>query len=124
MSGGPSGAWSRGQDWVSLAAGAYLALAPLWVEAGAGATWSMVLVGLVIVVLALVALAAPGAYTDEWMTALAGVTAFVSPWLFGYASSGPAAWTAWTVGVVVTAAGLAAVPASREAHLRRHAHAP
>lgn len=112
--------WTRPQDWISLVAGAYLTLSPLWVSVGAGGAWAMVLIGLAVVILALVALAMPGAYIDEWVTAAGGVLAFLAPWLFGYADQAGAAWTSWIVGVVVVIAALAAVPASRQVYQRQH----
>ncbi|HEX6248601.1 MAG TPA: SPW repeat protein [Nocardioidaceae bacterium] len=113
MSDAQSGPWSRGQDWVNLAAGGYLALAPLWVETTRGAAWAMVAVGLTIVGLALVALARPGAFVDEWAAALGGAVAVAAPWLFGFTSSSAAAWTSWIVGLVVTTSALTALPATR-----------
>lgn len=110
--------WTRPQDWVSLIAGAFLLLSPLWVGVGAGGAWAMVIIGLAIVVMALVALARPGAYIDEWMTAAGGVLAFLAPWLFGFSDRPGAAWTSWIVGIIVVIAALAAVPASRQVHQR------
>src|SRR5664279_2244534 len=100
--------WTRPQDWLSLLAGAYLALAPLWVEVGTAGTWAMVIIGVAVAAMALIALAVPGAYIDEWMTASGGVVAFIAPWLFSYAGATGAAWTSWIVGVIVAAAALAA----------------
>lgn len=112
--------WTRVQDWVSLLAGGYLALSTLWVDVGTGGTWAMVIIGLAIVAMALVALAMPGAFIDEWITAAGGVVAFVAPWLFGYSGDTGAAWTSWIVGVVVAAAALLALPASRAVYQHQH----
>ncbi|HEY8453062.1 MAG: SPW repeat protein [Micromonosporaceae bacterium] len=105
--------WTRPQDWISLVAGAYLVLSPLWVGVSAGGAWAMVLIGLAVVVLALIALSRPGAYVDEWVTAAAGALAFLAPWLFGYADESGAAWTSWIVGLIVVICALSAVPVSR-----------
>lgn len=110
----------RVQDWVSLIAGAYLALSTLWVDVDTGGTWAMVVIGVAIVVMALVALAMPGAYIDEWMTVAGGVVAFLAPWLFSYSDQSGAAWTSWIVGVVVALSALAAVPASRQVYQHQH----
>lgn len=112
--------WVRAQDWVSLVAGGFLALSPLWVDVGTAATWAMVIIGLAVVAMALIALAMPGAYIDEWMTAVGGVAAFVAPWVFDYASVTTAAWQSWIVGLVVVAAALFALPASREVYRHQH----
>lgn len=121
MSDWQSRPWTRAQDWLSLAAGAYLALAPLWTEVGTAGTWAMAIIGLAVVAMAFVALAMPGAYIDEWMTAVGGVAAFVAPWVFSYTGDTGAAWTSWIVGVVVVVAALAALPASRSVY-HQHQH--
>jgi hypothetical protein len=113
-------AWTRPQDWVNLVGGGYLALSPLWVSVGTGGTWAMVVIGVVIAVLAILALARPGAYVDEWATAAAGVVAFVAPWAFSFDDRNVAAWTSWIVGVVVAVSALSAVSASREVYHREH----
>lgn len=112
--------WTRLQDWVSLAAGGYLALSPLWLDVGTGATWAMVIIGAAVAVMALIALAMPGAYIDEWMMALGGGVAIVAPWLFSYSDNSAAAWTSWIVGAVVAISALAAVPASRQVYREQH----
>jgi hypothetical protein len=105
---------------VILAAGAFLALSPLWVDVGTRGTWAMVIIGLVIVALAVVALAMPGAYVDEGVTAAVGVVAFIAPWLFSYSDNMAAAWTSWIVGVVVAGLALSALPASRAVYRQQH----
>ncbi|WP_350275749.1 SPW repeat protein [Kribbella sp. HUAS MG21] len=115
-----STAWTRPQDWLSLLAGLYLALSPLWVEIDTTGTWAMVLIGAAIGVMAIIALATPGAYIDEWMTALGGVAAIVAPWVFTYTDANAAAWTSWITGGVTVVAALAALPASRSVY--RHEH--
>lgn len=112
--------WTRPQDWISLVAGAFLVLSPLWVDVSAGGAWAMVLIGLAVVALSLIALARPGAYVDEWLTAAAGALAFLAPWLFGYADEPGAAWTSWIVGVIVVISALSAVPVSRQVARREH----
>ncbi|GAB3409918.1 SPW repeat protein [Flindersiella endophytica] len=63
-------------------------------------------------ILAVVALALPGAFIDEWMAAAAGGVAFIAPWLFSYTTYDGAAWTSWIVGLLVVIVALTAVPAS------------
>jgi SPW repeat-containing protein len=112
--------WTRFQDWVTLFAGAFLALSPIWVDVSTGGAWAMVIIGAAIGVMALIALALPGAVIDEWATAAGGVVAFVAPWLFSYSDQSGAAWTSWIVGVVVAGFALAAVPASLEEYRTQH----
>jgi SPW repeat len=120
MPGTPARPWTRIQDWVILAAGAFLALSPLWVDVDTRGAWAMVIIGVVIAVLALVALAMPGAYVDEGVMAAVGVVAFIAPWLFSYYEDTAAAWTSWIVGVVVAGLALSALPASREVYRQQH----
>jgi hypothetical protein len=112
--------WTRIQDWLSLVAGAVLALSPIWLEVTTTVMWTMVIIGAAVAVMALIALAMPGAYIDEWMMALAGVAAFVAPWVFSYTDVQAAAWTSWVVGVVVAGSALLAVPSSRAVYRHQH----
>lgn len=112
--------WTRIQDWVSLLAGAFLALSPIWLEVTTTVMWGMVILGAAVAVMALIALAMPGAYIDEWMMALVGAAAFVAPWVLTYTDVQGATWTSWAVGLVVVVASLAAVPSSMA--VWRHQH--
>jgi uncharacterized membrane protein HdeD (DUF308 family) len=112
--------WTRIQDWVSLLAGAFLALSPIWLEVTTTVMWGMVILGAAVAVMALIALAMPGAYIDEWMMALVGAAAFVAPWVLSYTDVQAATWSSWAVGVVVVVASLAAVPSSMA--VWRHQH--
>lgn len=111
--------WRRWQDWVTTAAGAYLALSPLWVDLDTTGTWAIVIIGVVMAVLGLIALYAPGFVVDEWAAMASGVAAFIAPWVFSFTEFSAASWTAWVVGVVVAAAALAALPSSRAVHHRQ-----
>lgn len=110
--------WVRWQDWVAVIAGAFAAISTIWTNAAdeGGALWSMIVLGALIVLSSLVALAKPGMIATEWLTAIFGVLLFVSPFLMGFTDIAAAAWTCWIAGVVATAAALAAVPASTQAH--------
>lgn len=120
MANGQNRPWMRVQDWISLVAGAYLALSTLWVDVGTGGTWTMVIIGLAIVAMAVVALAMPGVYIDEWATAVGGLAAFIAPWVVGFTGTAGAAWTSWIVGAVVVISALAALPASRAVYRQQH----
>jgi hypothetical protein len=64
----------------------------------------------------LIALYSPGLIADEIFAVAAGVFAFAAPWLFSFTDYTEASWTAWMVGVIVTASAALALPASRTAH--------
>lgn len=112
--------WTRVQDWLVLVAGGFLALSPLWVDVSTAGTWAMVIIGVAIAAVAIVALAMPAAYADEWLTVAAGAVAFIAPWVFSYTESTAAAWTSWIVGIVVAGLALTALPASREVYRHQH----
>jgi hypothetical protein len=111
-----TGSWRRWQDWVSLVAGVVLALSPLRVNVDTRGTWAMALIGAAIGVVALIALAAPGAYLDEGIGIVLGIAAFIAPWLFTFTAVTVAAWTAWLVGIIVAGMTLTALPVSRKIH--------
>jgi hypothetical protein len=108
--------WTRWQDWVALVAGVYAFLSPLWTQTTTRATWTMVVLGVLLAANALWALAAPGAVASEYIHAALGLLMFVSPWVLGFAGITPMAWTAWIVGLIALATGIWAIPYSNRAH--------
>lgn len=108
--------WARWQDWVALVAGVYAILSPLWTTTVAVASGTLILLGIVIAVVALAALAEPEAMVVQWLMAAVGVVVFISPWVLSFASTTGMAWAAWIVGAVALVAGLWALPASSKAH--------
>ncbi|GAB2927545.1 SPW repeat protein [Nonomuraea fastidiosa] len=115
-------AWSRWQDWVTLVAGIYAALSPIWVDGASGAAASLIVLGVLIALTSLVSLAKPGTVATEWLNALWGVLLFVAPWAITYTEGQGASWTSWVVGVVTVVLSLTAVPASRAAHREAAQH--
>jgi hypothetical protein len=108
--------WQRWQDWVTTAAGAFLALSPIWFDVDSAGTWAMVIIGVAMAVLGLIALYNPGLMADEVFAIVAGVVAFAAPWLFSYTDYTEAMWTSFVVGVMVAVSAALALPASRTAH--------
>jgi uncharacterized membrane protein HdeD (DUF308 family) len=102
--------WTRWQDWVTLLAGAYAALSPLWTDTDRKATWTMVVLGVVTAAVSLVALAMPEDRISEYGLMLLGVLFIVSPWVMSFNDIDNMARTAWIVGAVTFIAGLLAVP--------------
>jgi membrane associated rhomboid family serine protease len=95
--------WTRWQDWVRAALGAWLFVSA-WVlgtaaETMAGA-WNFWIVGLAVVLVSLWALYMPGEQLPHWIGLLLGAWVFVSPWAFGLVLQ-PAGWSAWIVGLAV-----------------------
>lgn len=110
--------WTRWQDWVVLIAGAYALLSPIWTETETNATWTMVVLGALLVVSALWSLAMPGAVGAEATHAGLGVLMVISPWVMGFSDRTALSWTAWIVGAVSIVMGLWALPESRTIHRR------
>ncbi|GAA3652542.1 SPW repeat protein [Nonomuraea antimicrobica] len=109
-------AWSRWQDWVTLVAGIYALLSPIWLIGASGATPTLIVMGILIALTSLVALARPGIMATEWLNVLWGVLLFIAPWVITYTHSTGASWTSWVVGVVTVVLSLTALPAIRAAH--------
>ncbi|GAA0911724.1 SPW repeat domain-containing protein [Virgisporangium aurantiacum] len=108
--------WTRWQDWVALVAGVYAILAPIWTTTVTAATGTLILLGFVTALAAVLSLAEPGIVAVEWFRATLGVVVFVSPWVVNFHSTTGMAWTAWIVGAVSFVASLLAVPESNKAH--------
>src|SRR4051812_38061690 len=98
--------WRRWQDGVAMAAGAFLALSPIWLRPSAALAWTFVALGVLIAGCAALALAFPESAFDESALVLLGILVFVLPWLASFADETATAWTAWAAGGVVTLAAL------------------
>jgi uncharacterized membrane protein HdeD (DUF308 family) len=102
--------WTRWQDWVTLVAGAYAALSPIWTETENTATWTMVVLGVVTALVSLVALAMPEDRISEYALVLLGILFIASPWVMAFDDLDDMALTAWIVGAVTLLFGLLALP--------------
>lgn len=111
--------WTRWQDWVALLAGGYAALAPIWTETDRTATWTMVVLGVVLVLVSLWSLAVPGDRTSEYAHVVLGALFFVAPWVMQFTDLSAMAYTGWVVGVITLIAGVWAT-----AEVQRLHHAP
>lgn len=108
--------WTRWQDWVALAAGAYAVLAPIWTTTTSTATWTMVVLGVVTALAALWSLYRPGDVYSEGAHAVLGVLFIIAPWVMGFSAVSAMAITAWVVGAVTLVVGLLALPESNRLH--------
>ena len=104
-------AWSRWQDWTNLVLGAWLFVSPwlLGFAGSAAAAWNAWLLGVVVVVFALWALAAPSSRGAQWWLVISAAWVFIAPWVLGFASVSAGAWNAWIVSVVVALAAFSAL---------------
>ena len=94
-------------------------LSPLWTPTVSKATTTLVILGIVAAVVALVSLAAPGAVALQWLIVVLGVLTFIAPWVVGFTATTGMAWTAWIVGAVLVVVGLLALPESNRVHQGR-----
>ena len=100
------------QDWLGVAAGAFLALSP-WIlgfSANTGAVWTFVILGVLIAGAAMVAQNRSAGAGSQWLVALFGAAAFFSPWVFGFGLN-VVRWDAWIVGALVVVLALWALVA-------------
>jgi uncharacterized membrane protein HdeD (DUF308 family) len=102
--------WTRWQDWVTLLAGGYAALSPIWTDTDDTATWTMVVLGGVTALVSLVALAMPDDRISEYVLVLLGILFIVSPWVMAFDDIDNMALTAWIVGAITLVFGLLALP--------------
>jgi len=101
-------------NWLNLILAVWLFISP-WILPVAAAgpwAWDAWIVGIIVAVLSIAALSQMAQWED-WINLLLGVWLFVSPWIFGYATTPPAAWNSWIVGVLFFLIGIWGVVAAR-----------
>ncbi|AMB42487.1 SPW repeat protein [[Arthrobacter] sp. ATCC 21022] len=112
--------WTRWQDYVVVAAGAYTALSVLWTSQTGMSTAMMVTLGVLLVISGAINLALPGMPVVEWAQALVAVVLLLAPWLGNYASATGAACTAWIAGAVALVVTAFAIRPSTEEYRHHH----
>lgn len=97
-------AWACWQEWLNLVAGAWVFVSPwlLGFSQDPASSWSAGVLGVLLVVVALWALAVPSSTWAVWIVGVLGLLAFLSPWVLGFAGVVNPAWSAWIAGAVVT----------------------
>ncbi|HEX5511760.1 MAG TPA: SPW repeat protein [Actinomycetales bacterium] len=110
---------TRWQDWVVLAIGVYCVIAPFWTTTESRATWSLVVLGVLLAVSALWSLGMPGVVGAELTHAILGILLLVSPWVMAFTELTTLTWTAWIGGGVALVMGVWALPESRAVHRTR-----
>jgi hypothetical protein len=113
------GAWKRWQDWANVGLGAWLIIAPfiLRTSSDQNSAWNAVVVGVLVAVIALWALAMPLVRWAEYANALLGAWLIASPFVLGFAGLPTPAWNAWIVGICVLGLALWALPSTRRARV-------
>ena len=108
--------WTHSQDYIALIAGLYACLSPIWTDTTNRATTTMIVLGALTAVLALVELVRPDMLSAEGAMALLGVLFVISPWVMGFSELTAMSWTAWIVGVVTFVIGAADLMVTRTHH--------
>jgi SPW repeat len=107
--------WTRWQNWVNVLAGIALFISP-WYTVTWGysvSSWNAWIVGGLIFLVALWALAAPDSPVPEIVNIVLGVWAVISTWVLGYVYLTGEAWSAWIIGIVVAVLALWAIADTR-----------
>ncbi|TME41760.1 MAG: hypothetical protein E6I75_03145, partial [Chloroflexi bacterium] len=92
-----SGTWKRWQDWLTVVVGVLLFVAPFIFGAGAGtpAALTAYIGGVLLVIAGVWSLSSPSNQAAEWAAVVVGVLVFIAPWVIGFTSLTPIAWSAW-----------------------------
>jgi hypothetical protein len=112
--------WTKWQDWSTLALGVVLFFAPSILASlnapqcrlgsttwfAAPSAWNAWIVGVLLVVVSLWALARPGAEVTEWVRIVLGAWLFFVPWILGFVAFSVVSWTMWVIGIVVVVLAL------------------
>ena len=93
---------ARAPSWINMAIGVWVLLSPwlLGFNQSGRPTWTAVVTGLAITVVAAVA-AARSAPTAAWGNVLLAMWLFASPWVVGYTELRSASRNAWFIAVMV-----------------------
>ena len=102
-----SGTWKRWQDWLTVVVGVLLFVAPFIFGAGAGtpATLTAYIGGVLLVIAGVWSLSSPSNQAAEWAAVVVGVLVFIAPWVIGFTSLTPIAWSAWIAGLLAVVLG-------------------
>ena len=101
------------QDVVALVAGIYAFLSPMWTTTTTRATWTMVVLGVITALVALAEMVRPDMVPLEGLMVILGAAFIVAPWVMGFSTTRPMAWTAWIVGAVTLLIGVADLQMTR-----------
>jgi SPW repeat-containing protein len=109
-------AWTRWQDWAEVVLGVVAVLSPLWLTTTNTITWTLIVLGALIVLDGLFSLAMPGVVLGEYVQVVLGILLFISPWVMGFTDVNGAMWSAFIIGALTAIAGAVALPAANAAH--------
>jgi uncharacterized membrane protein YoaK (UPF0700 family) len=118
---------NRWQDWCNLVLGAWLFISPWVMQYPAdkpAAMWNAHILGVVVFVLAIIALYGQRLWEEGWNTVL-GLWLIISPWVLRFSPHRDVTTNAVIVGILVAViAGLATMQVKRFEEELRHSHQP
>jgi len=98
------GTWKRLQDWLTVAIGVLLFIAPfaLGATANQAAAWTAYVGGALLAIAGVWTLfnSSPANHFAEWAEIGIGVLVFLAPWALGFTALTAMAWSAWIAGVL------------------------
>jgi uncharacterized membrane protein HdeD (DUF308 family) len=94
--------WKRWQDWLAVALGAMLFLAPfvLGVPLRGTAALTAYIGGILLMLSGAWELYRPMDRAGEWVEGLVGIVVFLAPWVLAFTAISTMAWSAWLIGIV------------------------
>ena len=107
--------WTR-WNVVAIIAGVWLFISPwaLTLLTEPHSVWNFWIVGILMVVVGVVALANPAMVEIKYAALVLGIWLFLSPWILGYSAVASAAWNAWVVGIIAVIVAALAISAARQ----------
>jgi len=109
-----SATFKRWQDYVTMALGVIMVIAPVFFSETAQTTaaYTAYALGALLFISGLLAATRPTADAVEYLPVVIGIVLFVAPFVLGFTAITGTAWTAWIVGVlaIVVAGSLLAFP--------------
>lgn len=106
--------WKRWQDWVTLVVGVALVVAAfVFAELWSTEMNAVAVLGVVLAVASLVALARPAMMADRWAVIVVGVLLVIAPWALGYVDVTELAWSSWIGGGLTVIIEALALPQLR-----------
>ena len=114
--------WNEWHNWVTVAAGVYVALSTMWTPTIGISMPLMITGGVVLALIGVINLATPGMPPIEWAQAVIALLVVGLPWMGSFAGMNSTAWSAWIPGgIALIVSALAIRPSIEEYHAHQHA---
>lgn len=90
----------QSMSFINLILGAWLIVSPWFLNYSSGAIWNQVVLGIIVVVLSIIRLAAPSQQWASFLNGVAGIWLIIAPFIIGFQHS-VAYWNEIIVGIVL-----------------------